>query len=208
MKTSTASAAAVFFAAGSAFAAKTNTSFDDLLKAGPGAFGPTGYSERSGTVLSVDVTETPSNDGLGDGDNIVRFINVGAGMVINGIGWDVSLSAIAPSWRSELTVLVSDSTGTGGFNLTPGAADDTPGGPTTYTSDGRILKLANYQIPDVIALADGLIRLEFYESYDDVANQTDGFWNSGELFLQVVPTPASAGLLGLAGIGLLGRKRR
>lgn len=206
MNTKTCSAVAVFLVAGSAFAAKSH--WDDVLSAGPGAFGPIVATERSGTVLSVDVTETVSVDGIGDTDNAVKFLNIGAGNTVNGIGWDVDLIAFAPSWRSEIAVFITDSSGTGGFNLRPGADDDSPGGPTTYTSDGRILKLANYQIPDVVALADGLIRLEFYETYDDANGQTDGLWNSGDLFLQVIPTPASAGLLGLAGIGMLGRKRR
>jgi len=207
MKTFSYSAATMLVIAGSAFANTAKETEVSVLEAVPGFTGP-GGEDRSGQIIPFNVTGIQSGDLPGAPINQVFFVNVGAGTALNGMGWDVSLTAFGLSWRSEIRVLVTDSTGLGGFNLAPGSADTSPGGPTAYSSNGGILKLANYNIPDVVALGDGLIRLEFFESYDDVPGAFDGVWNSGLLFLQVVPTPASAGLLGLAGVGLLGRKRR
>ncbi|MBL8745963.1 MAG: PEP-CTERM sorting domain-containing protein [Phycisphaerae bacterium] len=207
MKNLSYSAATMLVIAGSAFAAKSTES--SVLNATPGFTGSSG--ERTGFITPFDVTGIGSGDLPGAPINVVAFVNIGAGNAVNGMGWDVVLTAFGASWRSEIRVLVTDSTGLGGFNLAPGSANQTPGGPTAYSSNGQILKLANYAIPDVVALGDGLIRLEFFESYDDVAGAFDGVWNSGLLFLQTVrevPAPASVGLLGLAGVGLLGRKRR
>lgn len=204
MKNLSYSAATILVIAGSAFAQKTTE--HSVLNAMPSTTGTPG-GERSGQIIPFDVSGIQSGDLPGAPINQVFFLNVGPGVAVNGLGWDVVLTAFGASWRSEIRVLVTDSTGLGGFNLAPGT-DTSPGGPTAYSSNGQILKLANYSIPDVVALGDGLIRLEFFESYDDVAGGFEGLWNSGSLFFQVVPTPASAGLLGLAGVGLLGRKRR
>ncbi len=212
MKNLSYSAATMLVIAGSAFAAKTTE--NSVLSATPGFTGSSG--ERAGFVTAGNVTGVRSGDLPGAPINEVYTWNIGAGNAVNGLGWDVVLTAFGFSWRNEIRVLVTDSTGLGGFNLGPGT-DATPGGPTNYNSGGAILKLANYAIPNVVALGDGLIRFEFFESYDDVANAFEGLWNSGFLFVQttgpvtnplVFPTPASAGLLGLVGITMLGRKRR
>lgn len=206
MKNLSYSAATILVIAGSAFAAKSSEI--SVLNAMPATTGTPGGERTGAQIIPFDVTGIQSGDLPGAPINQVFFVNIGAGNAVNGLGWDVVLTAFGLSWRSEIRVLVTDSTGLGGFNLAPGT-DASPGGPTAYSSGGQILKLANYSIPDVVALGDGLIRLEFFESYDDVAGAFDGIWNSGSLFLQTtVPTPASAGLLGLAGVGLLGRKRR
>lgn len=205
MKTAAFSAVSILVVAGSAFAAK-EAEHAILAPASGGYTEPTG-GERSGQIIPFAVGGIQSGDLPGSPINQVFFVNIGAGNAVNGLGWDVVLTAFGASWRSEIGVLVTDSTGLGGFNLRPGT-DASPGGPTPYSSNGQILKLANYAIPNVTALADGLIRLEFFESYDDVPGGFEGVWNSGSLFLQVIPTPGTAGLLGLAGVGLLGRKRR
>jgi len=200
--------AIVLVAAGSAFAAKTQTE-GFRMNAVEGFSGPTG-TERSGFITAFDVSGIQSWDAPGSAFNTVIFLNIGVGNAVNGLGWDVNLTAFAPSWRNELGVLVTDSSGVGGFFLTPGT-DGSAGGPTNYNSGGNITKLANVGIPNVNALGDGLIRLEFFEYYDDAAGAQDGVWNSGNLFFQTVneiPTPGAVGLLGLAGVGLLGRKRR
>ncbi len=205
MKNLSYSVATILVVAGSAFAAKSTDT--TVLSAVPGFTG--GSGERvGGTIVPVDVSGAVSWDGENAAGNETRMINLGAGKVINGIGWDVNLTAFGASWRNELMVRVSNSSGAGGFYLRPGT-DSSPGGPTNYNSGGQVLKLANYNIPDVVLLGDGLLMLHFFESFNDYPGAIDGQWESGStLFFQSIPTPAGAGLLGLAGVGLLGRKRR
>lgn len=147
-----------------------------------------------------------SGDPRGAPINQVFFINFGAGVALNGIGWDVDLEAFETSWRSEIGVSITNSSCLGGFSLHPGT-DNSPGGPTNYNSGGQILYLANYNIPDVVALGDGLIRFEFFESYDDAPGAFDGQWVSGQLFFPI-PAAGSTSLLAAAGMLLLRRKQR
>lgn len=175
------------------------------------------HSDRSGLDhVDVDVAGIQSWDALGSPNNVVVNIWVGPFNEVNGIGWDVVLqTVIATSWRSEMSVRVSNSAvdGVGGF--TPGVPDPSPGGPTQYQSNGNgdILKLANYGVPNIVALADGIIRLEFFDSYDDAQGQVDGEWVSGIVRFQTlrpippIPTAGTLGLLTTVGIGCMRRKR-
>ena len=62
------------------------------------------------------------------------------------------------------------------------------------------------------ANANGLVRFEFFESYDDAAVNPDGIWNSGALTLQVVaiPEPANYALMamGLFAVAAVARRRK
>ncbi|MBL8745443.1 MAG: hypothetical protein JNK58_03710 [Phycisphaerae bacterium] len=169
--------------------------------------------ERIGQDIAVfDVTGIPSMDLLGSPNNVVRYLWVGPFNQVTGVGWDVVLQTIAPgSWRGDIRVYITDSVATP-INLlgaAPGGADG-PGGPTAYSSDG-IIKFAPYQLPNIQALGDGLIRLEFYESFEDAPGQLDGEWVSGSLRLQTfwpIPVPAGPGAaLGLLSGVLLLRRR-
>ena len=60
--------------------------------------------------------------------------------------------------------------------------------------------------------ANGLVRVEFYESFNDPEVNPDGIWNSGALTLRVVPVPepATYGMmaLGLLAVGAFVRRRK
>jgi len=161
---------------------------------------------REGLVGVYGVTGTPSWDVLNDGDNIVVNFDLAAAVgfasgtpvAMNGVGWDVTLTALGTSWQSELAV---------GFSaagdiapdvfLSPGAGVNTPG--TGVFTSGGVVKLGDVGIPDII-LPTGVLRMEFHEGFDDVADAIDGLWEQGILQLQVVPEPASLGLLVLGGL--------
>ncbi|MBL8745442.1 MAG: hypothetical protein JNK58_03705 [Phycisphaerae bacterium] len=172
--------------------------------------------ERVGAGLAtVDVTGIPSWDALGSPNNVVRYLWVGPFNEVNGVGLDVVLQTVTPtSWRSEIKIRVTNAGGVGSINLTPGGGDNSPGGPTHYSTNGQILKLANYGIPNTVALADGYIRLEFYDSYDDAPGEIDGLWVSGTVQFQThfaippVPATGTSGLLAIAGIAILRRRPR
>lgn len=164
-------------------------------------------SAANAAVFNIGVNQVFSNDPQGDPLNIVQIVNtaIANGQVVS-IGWDVTLFADDPSWLSELTVGFSDSAQTGGVDLAPGFGDDFSG--TQAYSSGGLVDLIGLGL-DFSLGADGLLRLEFFEGFDDFANDWDGIWISGTLSVEVleVPAPSAFALLGFAGV-VAGRRRR
>ena len=165
-------------------------------------------------VLTYDVTGTDSWDLQGDSDNTVVVIDVaadlglasGSSVTLSALGWDVVLSSVGASWLSEMTVTFN-----GEISITPGAGDDLAGISAPYSSGG-LLDLTDNALDDII-LSDGLLTLEFWDSYEDGADAIDGMWDSGTLSYEanatVVPVPAALPLFMTALGGLLfGARRR
>lgn len=171
-------------------------------------------SSRAGETRTVTLSQVASWDGLGDPDNVVMSIDMaalfglssGSAIDLNGIGWDVTVSTVGASWLSEATMYFDNQTqdsGAGIF-LTVGGGNDFAG--TGTFSSGGIVKLADAGLPDLV-LADGVLRIEFWESFDDVADDIDAFLD-GTLTLQSsVPAPSGVALLGLGGL-VAARRRR
>lgn len=170
----------------------------------------------AGIVVPFNVAGIQSFDALGDSSNTVVLFDAaaalglpsGTSVTMNGIGWDVAVFAdpnVGPfggSWISEIRVAFRDSANLNGFNLTP-AAGNVPG-PGSGAS--AVIKLDTVPLPEII-LADGILRLEFFDSFDDAADVADGAWVSGVLNLQFVPAPGAAALAGMGGL-LVARRRR
>lgn len=206
-KLSMITAAALFAAAGTAVADKGDAGF--LLS----DFGNTGingtndvsnYLGRAGTRI-IDVAGTDSWDAYGSPNNVRADVQLKPNGHVVGIGWDVTLTAFDPSWRSEIRVDLTDSAITDGIGLAPGAADTSPGGPTAYSSGG-IIDLVGAGL-DFFVGADGVLSLEFYEGFDDAAGVIDGEWNQGVLTVVWVPAPGAAAVLGLGGLMAVRRRR-
>lgn len=148
-----------------------------------------------------------SFDGAGAAGNAVLTANIGAGNTITGIGWDVNIETVGPSWLSEPVFRFADSSfADAGLFLTVGAGNDAPG--TMNFNSGGLLDLSDNGIPN-ITLVDGVLQIEIFENYDDVAGAIDAFLD-GTLTLGLaneVPAPGAAALFGLGALGASRRRR-
>jgi len=152
-------------------------------------------------TLVVDVANTQSVGDFGDPGNVVRTFQIGAGAHVTGIAYAVSLTAFTPSYLSELALAF---TPTGdqdaGLFLRPAFQQAEPGSGSFADS----LDLTTLDL-DFLVGADGLLRLEFFEGFDDLPG-ADGIWNSGTVtvtYAAAVPEPATWALMA-AGFGLVG----
>jgi len=196
-------ALALVVAAGAAQAKEASTNL--LLDGRNTGVGSSG-SGRVVSTLSVDVTGIFSYDSYGDILNVVATYNIGANSHVIGIGWDVDLFADSPSWLSELSVDIANSPATTGVSLSPGAGDDFSG--TASYSSGGVVDLVGLAL-DFNVDANGLLRLEYYEAFDDFSNDWDGIWEGGTLTIQyeAVPAPGAAALFAAGGLVALRRRR-
>ncbi len=161
-----------------------------------------GYS----TVTITFNTDIPSWDLEGDADNFIANIDFGVAGTIHGIGWDTTQASIGASWLSEMVVSFADLGGAPGLYLTPSGT--TAPGTESYSSGG-IVDLEGAGIPDVV-IASGVLSMEFFESFDDVADAIDGNWLEGStitLDMFFVPAPGALALLGLGGLVSTRRRR-
>lgn len=181
----------------------------------PGQSGNYTTSNRGGgSVVNFNVAGIMSMDGFGDPDNEVFDFDLAAALglpsgtpvTMTGIGWDVNISAFGASWLADNAVMFDDNINPDGYGLylRPGASDANPG--TASFSSGGFIDLTDVGIPDIF-LPNGILRLEFLEDFDDVADAADGSWNSGTLQIVAVPAPGALALLGLGGL-VAGRRRR
>lgn len=198
-------AAALCLAPASALAKGATVGASPLAGAQAGG----GLAPASTSLYTLDVSGIFSVDPEGDPLNEIRELQIGGSSRVVGIGWDVTLFADAPSWLSEMVVSFGASSGFASIYLTPGVGDNFPG--TMSYSSGGVVDLVGLGL-DFGVGADGKLRMEFFEDFDDFANDWDGIWQSGTLTLQVaaIPEPATYGMMavGLLGVGALARRRR
>ncbi|MEE8524765.1 MAG: hypothetical protein V3T72_12595 [Thermoanaerobaculia bacterium] len=159
------------------------------------------------TILTVDISGVEVWGPLGDPDNTILTACLGEGAFLTGIGWDVILTTNGTSWLSEAVTYfdASDQDGSGLF-LIACAPNPMPG---TMTCDsGGILDLTDNGIPNIEILDDGLLYMEFFDSFDDFPGAPDAVYEDGSFYdlavlnfscnLLDIPTLDSAGLIALA----------
>jgi uncharacterized protein (TIGR03382 family) len=170
------------------------------------ATNPGQYTTRGAAqTATLDLTGFTSFDSLGSAINETATMALGANATVIGIGWDnVTIQTVGASWLSEAVIYFVDSPI--GLQLSVGSADSFSG--TGTYSSGGILDLASIDptFPFQVG-ADGILDIEFYDSFDDVAGAADAFFLGGTLTIQYVPTPGALAVLGLGGL-VAGRRRR
>lgn len=125
-------------------------------------------------VGCLDFTGLESWDELDDADNIVIDLDIGAGNQLLGVSWDIGIATVGLSWLSEPIILHSSSAGSAdpnGINLTIGLGNDAPG--DQDFSSGGVLLFSDVPLPPVVAGADGILQLQLFEDFDDVADAVD-----------------------------------
>ena len=165
-----------------------------------------GSMPANASQYTLDVTGIYSVDPEGDPLNEIRELLLFPNAKVVGIGWDVTLFADSPSWLSEMVVSFGPTSGALLY-LTPAVGDNFPG--TQSYSSGGVVDLVGLGLSFDVG-ADGKLRMEFFEDFDDFANDWDGIWQSGALTIAVVPEPATYGMmaLGLLAMGAVARRRR
>lgn len=205
----TLTAAAALAVTGSAFAADMGQTF--------GSMAPNGMEARgiTNSLITIDITGVESFDGLGSPFNTVLEVDLadalglasGSQVTMTSIGWDVTLSTFGASWLSEATMYFDDNVAPDEMGLFLGVgAGENAAGSMAFASGGQ-LDLSDATIPNIV-LPNGVLRIEFFEGFDDVLGEADAIFD-GSITVGVteVPTPGAAALLGLAGaVGL--RRRR
>lgn len=161
----------------------------------------------SAAPLTITITGVDSYGEFGDPGNTVLTFDVGSNATITSIDYSVNVTAIDPSWLSEIGLSFANSKAIEGINFNPGVGD-TFVGTKTYTGSANLVDLGlSFRVG-----GDGILRLEFYEDFDDFTGP-DGIWNFGTITLGVEPYPVavpepSPALLIVAGILLIGLSRR
>lgn len=162
-------------------------------------------SAVSANLWVIDVSDVPSMDLLDDPSNIsMSTTNIAPGMIITGLGWDLTVGTIGTSWRSEAKTMWS--TGAGPFvYVTPGNGDDSPG--TNSYSSGGIIDLVAAGL-GYITNHSGTTSIQFFEGYDDYPGSADAYYLSPGTYTLQYTLPEPTFILGACLLaGLLIRRK-
>lgn len=160
-------------------------------------------------TATFDISGISTYDEQGDMDNMVMSEFLVPNAHIIGAGFDVQITTFGGSWLSEPEISLQNADQTDGIFFTPGAGFDTDGIAQDFDSGG-IMDLASMPVPlDFFLNADGILRIEFYELFDDNPDAIDATFGSGSTVSvqYIVPAPTTAALLGLAGLASTRRRR-
>ena len=134
--------------------------------------GPFGEGLPQGSACdSEDITGVLSFDLLGDASNTVINKDLsGSCTSVDDIGWSgVVISTVGGSWGAEARLQVSASDGTDASTIQF----------TTAGSTGTFGPLTGNLGASVSLLGDMVLRMEFFETFDDSSNSTDAVYQAG-----------------------------
>jgi len=142
----------------------------------------TGSCCEPGGVRRFEVDGLLSFGLAGDPLNALLDLGFDGPVRIVGISWAVQIQTFGESWLSEAGVRFGTSD-EWNLALLPGAGvdDNNDNQPFPFTSGG-IFDLRELGL-DFSLLADGVLRIEFFETFDDNPGTPDAIWVSGEISL-------------------------
>jgi PEP-CTERM motif len=156
--------------------------------------------------IEIDLSGFKSMDLLGSALNQVVTRNIGANAQVVGFGYSLVLSTVFPSYFSEAEIRANNT-----LLVQPALGVDERGSGEVFSSGG---------IVDLVALGDefnvgasGELRIELYETYDDLPGLADLSYDVGSKitvqYIAAIPEPASYALLalGLVAVGCMKRRR-
>lgn len=148
---------------------------------------------RGTYTLHLEFEGIESRSFFGDPDNEVLEFSLSPNARVIGISWDVALEAFETSWLSEMRLYVTNANVSAGVSLQPGIGVD-DAGQQSFSSDG-IVNLPDQQL-DFAVGADGILRFEFWEFFDDIPEGPDGIWTFGTMIIEYIdaPTPCMGDL--------------
>lgn len=161
------------------------------------ADGAGGY--RAGGLVNFDMATASSWDLELDPSNDIRTFTVTETTPMTNISWAGTVATRGASWRNEAVIYFGAPDPAQSFYITMGFADGSPG-TTSYSGSADIVAALGFAINPA-----GTWTLEFFESYDDVADAIDADWSN--VNIAMVPAPGSVALLGLGALAA-GRRRR
>jgi hypothetical protein len=164
------------------------------------------------STMVIDISGISTYDAFGEALNTVLSTQIGADAFVTGIGWDVTLTTSGGSWLSEAGINFGDSDNTTGVALRVGAGSNTPGTNVPFSSGG-IVDLVGLELAFNVG-ADGALRMEFYETFDDNPLGIDATFGAGSFvtieYVGAVPEPGTYAMmaLGLAGLAAFARRQQ
>lgn len=212
-------AAFVAFSAGTAMAGHIGVGSPTYpvrtVMEGPNVPGSGDIGQRSDVI--VDVSGRQSWDAFGDSSNNVIMFDMAAALglpsgtqvEVSGLGWDVEIATtpagtFGGSWLSEARMTFG-STGTPNqLGLRPGAAVSAPG---TQRFSSAVVDFSGIPLPNIM-LEDGMLRIEFNETFDDAVDEVDAdYLAQSFVTVRAVPAPGALALMGLGGAVAFRRRR-
>ena len=131
----------------------------------------------SGSVPCLSAAGKTSNGvfASGDANNSVVQLNIGAGNSLTGVAVDASVTANDPSWLAEAQITFSSSDTKDPNAITFTASQTEDPGTEEVTTEGVIM-FADVPLGDIPVGADGILRIEWHEDFDDTSVDPDANW--------------------------------